>query len=100
MPVIGVARRRASAEGRRELQRPGGPGGPKVGIVVWDLVTGKARATLQGHRGPVQALAFAADGKVRTVCSFDVLENINDIFGRLREGEVEGRVVLRLTDED
>jgi len=46
-----------------------------------------------------EALTFAAEGKVHTVCSIDALDNINQILGRLRDGHIEGRVVLRLTDE-
>jgi WD40 repeat protein len=40
-------------------------GGPNLAtsIVVWDLATGKARPAFKGCKGPVQALAFAADGK-------------------------------------
>jgi len=72
-------------------------------LPIFDVVLNAktVRGSIVGTRKDLQeALAFAADGKVRTVCSFDVLENINDIFGRLRDGEIEGRVVLRLTDED
>ena len=58
------------------------------------------RGSIVGTRKDLQeALAFAAEGKVRVVYSVDTLDNINGIFGRLRKGDIEGRVVLRLTDE-
>jgi D-arabinose 1-dehydrogenase-like Zn-dependent alcohol dehydrogenase len=30
----------------------------------------------------------------------DKLDNINEVLGRLRDGRIEGRVVLQLTDEN
>jgi WD40 repeat protein len=40
-------------------------GGGADGVVrVWDVATGKLRHRLDGHRGPVQALHFAADGRL------------------------------------
>jgi propanol-preferring alcohol dehydrogenase len=44
-----------------------------------------------------EAIAFAAEGKVHTVYTEDKLENINDIFDRMRKGAIEGRVVMRLS---
>jgi propanol-preferring alcohol dehydrogenase len=44
-----------------------------------------------------EAIAFAAEGKVHTVYSEDRLENINDIFDRMRKGAIEGRVVMKLS---
>jgi propanol-preferring alcohol dehydrogenase len=43
-----------------------------------------------------EAIAFAAEGKVHAVCTEDRLENINDIFDRMRKGAIEGRIVMRL----
>lgn len=43
-----------------------------------------------------EALAFAGEGKVRTVTSEDSLDNGTAIMQRLREGQVEGRVVMRV----
>ncbi|HEU5135776.1 MAG TPA: zinc-dependent alcohol dehydrogenase [Steroidobacteraceae bacterium] len=45
-----------------------------------------------------EAIAFAAEGKVRSVYTEDKLENINDIFDRMKKGAIEGRIVLRLAD--
>jgi WD40 repeat protein len=49
----------ATAGGNRRTR--GAP--PATSIVVWDLATGKDRPAFKGARGPVRALAFAADGK-------------------------------------
>ena len=40
-----------------------------------------------------EAIAFAAEGKVHAVYTEDKLENINNIFDRMRKGAIEGRVV-------
>jgi propanol-preferring alcohol dehydrogenase len=72
-------------------------------LPIFDMVLNAktVRGSIVGTRKDLQeALAFAADGKVRTVCSTDKLENVNDVLGRLREGRIEGRVVLRLTAEE
>lgn len=41
-----------------------------------------------------EALAFAADGRVRATVETQPLEAINTVFARLQAGEIEGRVVL------
>ena len=72
------------------------------GLPIFDVVLNAktVRGSIVGTRKDLQeALAFAGEGKVRTVCSVDKLDNINQVLGRLREGKIEGRVVLRLTDE-
>jgi hypothetical protein len=33
------------------------------GILLWEVATGKQRGCLEGHAGPVSALAFSADGR-------------------------------------
>ncbi|WP_299821054.1 alcohol dehydrogenase AdhP [uncultured Jannaschia sp.] len=43
-----------------------------------------------------ESLALAAEGKVETEFAWDELDNINAIFDRMREGKIEGRVVLRM----
>ena len=42
----------------------------------------------------IEALAFAADGRVKATVSTEGLDKINDIFERLEKGGIEGRVVL------
>lgn len=53
------------------------------------------RGSIVGTRQDLrEALAFAAEGKVRTRVETEPLENVNDIFDRLERGQVEGRIVL------
>jgi alcohol dehydrogenase, propanol-preferring len=53
------------------------------------------RGSIVGTRLDLQeALEFAADGKVKATITTDRLENINDIFDRMRRGQIEGRIVL------
>jgi propanol-preferring alcohol dehydrogenase len=55
------------------------------------------RGSIVGTRLDLQeSLDFAAEGKVRATVSTDVLENVNDVFARMRKGGIEGRVVLEL----
>ncbi|MBB4619612.1 alcohol dehydrogenase AdhP [Sphingomonas abaci] len=65
---------------------------------IFDVVL--KRITVRGsivgtRRDLAEALAFAAEGKVRTTVFEEPLEAVNDVFDRLRQGRVEGRVVLR-----
>lgn len=71
-------------------------------LPIFDVVLNAktVRGSIVGTRKDLQeALAFAGEGKVRTVCSEDQLDNVNDILDRLRAGEVEGRVVMRIAAE-
>ncbi|QEM82793.2 alcohol dehydrogenase AdhP [Halomonas binhaiensis] len=53
------------------------------------------RGSIVGTRQDLQeALDFAGEGKVHATVSTDSLENINEVFGRMLEGKIEGRVVL------
>jgi propanol-preferring alcohol dehydrogenase len=57
------------------------------------------RGSIVGSRLDLQeSLDFAGDGKVKATVSTDKLENINDVFQRMIEGQIEGRVVLDMTD--
>jgi propanol-preferring alcohol dehydrogenase len=65
---------------------------------IFDVVL--KRITVRGsivgtRRDLAEALAFAADGKVRTKVAVEPLEAVNDVFDRLRGGHVEGRIVLK-----
>lgn len=58
------------------------------------------RGSIVGTRLDLQeALDFAAHGKVRATVTTDRLENINDVFGRMHRGEIEGRIVLDFEEE-
>jgi len=71
-------------------------------LPIFDVVLNAktVRGSIVGTRKDLQeALAFAGEGKVRTVCSTDRLDNINSVLDRMRHGQIEGRVVMRMTDE-
>ena len=73
------------------------------GLPIFDVVLNAktVRGSIVGTRKDLQeALAFAAEGKVHTVYTEDRLDNINAIFDRMRQGAIEGRVVLRMSDHD
>jgi len=53
------------------------------------------RGSIVGTRQDLQeSLDFAGEGKVKATVATDRLENINDVFQRMIEGRIEGRVVL------
>jgi propanol-preferring alcohol dehydrogenase len=55
------------------------------------------RGSIVGTRADlVEALAFAGEGKVKSHFSWDSLDNINAIFDRMKAGQIEGRVVMRI----
>jgi propanol-preferring alcohol dehydrogenase len=58
------------------------------------------RGSIVGTRNDLQeAIDFAADGQVTThIESTEPLENINDIFSRMHDGAITGRVVLDMTN--
>ena len=61
-------------------------------ITNWELtVTGSnvgTRLDLQ------ESLEFAAMGKVQATVATDRLENINEVFDHMKQGKIEGRIVL------
>ncbi len=66
-------------------------------LPIFDMVLNgiTVRGSIVGTRLDLQeALEFAEAGKVKATVSTDRLENINNIFGRMHRGEIEGRVVI------
>lgn len=66
-------------------------------LSIFDMVLNgiTVRGSIVGSRLDLQeSLDFAQAGKVAATVSTDRLENVNDVFKRLHEGRVEGRVVL------
>ncbi|GAN72295.1 alcohol dehydrogenase AdhP [Acetobacter syzygii] len=66
-------------------------------ISIFDMVMNAItiRGSIVGTRlDMIEALSFFAEGKVTSVTKTDRLENINNIFDDLKNGRVEGRVVL------
>jgi propanol-preferring alcohol dehydrogenase len=55
------------------------------------------RGSIVGTRQDLEeALAFAGNGAVASHFSWDKLENINDIFARMEEGKIDGRIVVNM----
>jgi len=55
------------------------------------------RGSIVGTRHDLaECIAFAAEGKVKANVSTEPLEKINDVFKRMKEGKIDGRVVLTL----
>jgi alcohol dehydrogenase, propanol-preferring len=53
------------------------------------------RGSIVGTRLDLQeALNFAGEGKVKATVETEALENINDIFARMRKGDIQGRIVV------
>ncbi len=66
-------------------------------LPIFDVVLNAktVRGSIVGTRKDLEeALMFAGEGKVRTHFSTDRLENINDIFGAMRRGAIDGRIVM------
>jgi len=68
-------------------------------ISIFDVVLNRytIRGSIVGTRLDMEeALAFAAEGKVKATIETHPLDSINKIFGRLKAGQVYGRVVLEI----
>ncbi len=68
-------------------------------LPIFDVVLRRltVRGSIVGTRLDLtEALALAAEDKVTTQFAWDELDNINDIFARMRDGRIDGRVVLRI----
>jgi propanol-preferring alcohol dehydrogenase len=66
-------------------------------VSIFDVVLNRhtIRGSIVGTRLDLEeALAFAAEGKVKATIETLALESINHVFDRLRTGQVNGRVVL------
>jgi len=64
---------------------------------IFDVVLKRltVRGSIVGTRHDLdEALAFAAEGKVSAEITKAPLENINDIFDRMKSGGIDGRMVL------
>ena len=71
-------------------------------ISIFDVVLNRytIRGSIVGTRIDLEeALTFAADGKVKATIETQPLESINDVFKRLKSGQVNGRIVLDIGEE-
>ena len=70
-------------------------------VSIFDVVLNRytIRGSIVGTRDDLRdALAFAAEGKVKATVEEQPLDAINDVLARLKEGKVNGRVVLKIAD--
>ncbi|RUL55113.1 MULTISPECIES: alcohol dehydrogenase AdhP [Lysinibacillus] len=68
-------------------------------IPIFDTVLNAVtvKGSIVGTRKDMQeAIDFAARGKVRAIIETAELDNINDVFKRMEEGKINGRIVLTL----
>jgi len=68
-------------------------------VSIFDVVLNRytVRGSIVGTRLDLEeALAFAAEGKVKATVETLPLNSINDVFARLKQGKVNGRVVLSI----
>jgi len=90
--AIGMTRRRGTVS---LVGLPPGHFPTPIFDVVLKRIT--IRGSIVGTRRDLdEAIAFAADGKVNATIRTAPLEEINDIFAKLKEGRVDGRMVLDL----
>lgn len=71
-------------------------------LPIFDMVLNAktVRGSIVGTRKDLQeALEFAGEGKVQVTCREDRLDNINQVFDRMKRGDIEGRIVMRLAAE-
>jgi len=71
-------------------------------VSIFDVVLNRytIRGSIVGTRMDLQeALMFAADGKVKSTIETTPLESINEVFEKLRNGKVQGRIVLGIGKE-
>ncbi len=66
-------------------------------ISIFDVVLNGTtiRGSIVGTRLDLkESLEFATAGKVKAIVKAEPLDNINDIFDRMRTGQIEGRIVI------
>jgi len=71
-------------------------------VSIFDVVLNRytIRGSIVGTRLDLEeALAFAAEGKVKATIETQPLASINDVFARLKTGKVNGRIVLGIGKE-
>lgn len=88
-----------------DMVRPGGtvslnglPPGDFPTPIFWVVLK---RITIRGsivgtRKDLAECIAFAAEGKVKPIVTTAPLEEINNVFKRMKEGKIDGRVVLTL----
>jgi alcohol dehydrogenase, propanol-preferring len=70
-------------------------------LSIFDTVLNRItiRGSIVGTRKDLQeAIAFAVEGKVKANVTAAKLEDINEVFDRMKKGQIEGRMVLQIAD--
>lgn len=71
-------------------------------VPIFDAVVNRytIRGSIVGTRLDLQeALTFAAEGKVKATIETAPLESVNEVFERLKNGKVQGRIVLGIAEK-
>jgi propanol-preferring alcohol dehydrogenase len=73
------------------------PGSFELDIFSTVLMRKTIRGSIVGTRLDLaECLQFAGDGKVKVHYSIERLEDINGIFGRMRDNRTDARVVMKI----
>lgn len=70
-------------------------------LSIFDTVLNRItiRGSIVGTRKDLQeAIEFAVDGKVKANVTAAKLEDINDVFDKMKKAEIEGRMVLQIAE--
>jgi propanol-preferring alcohol dehydrogenase len=87
----------ASEDQNEFAMMEGTPGSFELDIFNTVLMRKTIRGSIVGTRLDLaECLQFAGDGKVKVHYSVEPLENINDIFNRMRANKLDGRVVMKI----
>jgi len=88
--AIGMARRHGTVS---LVGLPPGDFPTPIFDVVLKRIT--VRGSIVGTRKDLaEAIAFAAEGKVKTTVATRKLDDINDVFAQMKKGAIDGRIVL------
>jgi WD40 repeat protein len=67
-------------------------GGSDGAVKLWDVASGKNTATLKGHTGSVNSVAFSPDGKILASASNDATIDLWDVATGKNTATLEGAV--------
>jgi len=71
-------------------------------LSIFDTVLNRItiRGSIVGTRKDLQeAIQFAVEGKVKATVTSAKLEDVNDVFEKMKKGQIEGRVVLEIAKQ-
>jgi propanol-preferring alcohol dehydrogenase len=68
----------------------------QMGLSIFHTVLKRINAPIVGTRQDLEEALPAGNGAVASHFSWDKLENINDIFARMEEGKIDGRIVVKM----